>query len=206
MIALEVVLPDSGLLELGDTMLPRARALNGRGDSVDAAIFWASLDTATVVVLDSATGATFGKQTPSGRIQARVGNLRSSPVTITVQPPLDSVAADGVVRDTMALTGVPPDSLSDSLRVRVFATPASGPNLVYRLVTYEAVVYPTAAGGVTFVPRDTLRTATTGVTATQLRFTGGIAPDSVLVTARVLRADGSPVPGSPVSFVVEVTP
>jgi len=200
------VLPDSGILEVGDTLFPRARALNGRGDSVAAAIFWASLDTATVAVLDSTTGATLGKQTPSGRIQARVGNLRSSPMTITVQPPLDSVAADGDIRDTMALTGAPPDSLSDSLRVRVFATPASGPNLVRRLVAYATVAYPPTAGGVTLVPGDTLRTGTAGVTAAQVRFAGGAAPDSVLVTARVLKPDGSPVPGSPVSFVVEVRP
>jgi hypothetical protein len=205
-IALEVVLPDSGMLEVGDTLMPRARALNGRGDSVDATIFWASLDTATVVVLDSATGATLGKQTPSGRIQARVANLRSSPVTITVQPPLDSIAPDGGIRDTIALTGAPPDSLSDSLRLRVFVTPATAANLVYRLVRYETVVYPATAGGVTLVPRDTLRTGTSGVTAAQVRVTGGPAPDSVLVSARVLRPDGSPVPGTPVRFVVEVRP
>ena len=69
-------LPDSGRMEVGDILHPAARALNGRGDSVAAQIFWSSLDTAIVQVVDSATGATRGKTAGTGRVQARFGRLR----------------------------------------------------------------------------------------------------------------------------------
>src|SRR5260221_2177390 len=38
--------PDSGRVEVTDTFRPRGRALNGLGDSVQADLFWSSLDTA----------------------------------------------------------------------------------------------------------------------------------------------------------------
>lgn len=84
-IALEVVLPDT--IVVGETFLARGRALNGRGDSVAAAIFWSSLDTAIVVVLDSVAGETYGKAAGSGRLQARVGALRSNAQSVIVREP-----------------------------------------------------------------------------------------------------------------------
>jgi hypothetical protein len=83
-VALEIVLPDSGRMRVGDTLLPGARALNGRGDSVAAAIFWSSLDTAVIVVVDTETGKTYGKAVGTGRLQARTGNLRSNPQNVVV--------------------------------------------------------------------------------------------------------------------------
>ena len=84
-VALEVVLPDSGRVIVGSTIQPTARALNGRGDSVAAEIFWSSLDTA-IIAVESITGETLGKAVGTGRIQARTGALRSNPQIITVQP------------------------------------------------------------------------------------------------------------------------
>ena len=85
-IAIEVSLPDSGIVAVGDTLVPRARALNGRGDSVAAPIRWAALDTGFVAVVDSMSGATVGRKPGTGRIQARAGSLRSNPVAIIVRP------------------------------------------------------------------------------------------------------------------------
>ena len=85
-VALEVVLPDSGRVIVGATIQPTARALNGRGDSVMAEIFWSSLDTAIIAVADSTTGVMLGKTVGTGRIQARTGALRSNPQIITVRP------------------------------------------------------------------------------------------------------------------------
>lgn len=206
MIAIEVTLPDSGIVEVGDTLLPRARALNGRGDSVAAPLAWASLDPAIVTVVDSAAGATLGVSAGNGRIQARVGNLRSNPITVTVQPPADTARAEGVTRDTVVVSGPPPDSLSDSLRVRVAATPSTPLNLVRRLVTFDMGTYPAGASGATLVPNDTVRTTTQGIAVVQVRLLGGPRPDSVVVTARAQRANGTPVPGSPITFVVEFRP
>src|SRR5437660_487825 len=82
---------------------PLGRALNSQGDSVAAQIFWATLDTATIVVLDSTTGVTVGKVVGSGRLQGRVGLLRSNPQTVVVAARLDSVRAAGAIRDTVTV-------------------------------------------------------------------------------------------------------
>lgn len=85
-IAIEVSLPDSGIVAVGDTLVPHARALNGRGDSVPAPIRWAALDTGFVAVVDSLSGATVGRKPGNGQIQARAGSLRSNPLTVIVRP------------------------------------------------------------------------------------------------------------------------
>jgi hypothetical protein len=83
-IAIEVVLPDSGRVAVGDTLYPHARALDGRGDSVAAEVRWSALDTA-IIGVDSVTGATVGKAPGTGRLQARVESLRSNPQPVLVQ-------------------------------------------------------------------------------------------------------------------------
>ena len=85
-VALEITLPDSGVITVGDTLHPSARALNGRGDSVAAVIFWSSLDTAIIAVIDSSDGRTLGKAVGTGRLQARTGALRSNPQSVIVRP------------------------------------------------------------------------------------------------------------------------
>ena len=85
-VAIEIVLPED-TITIGDTLLPRARALNGRGDSVAAQIFWVSIDTAIIAVLDSTTGQSLGKAQGTGRLQARTGALRSNPRGVIVRAP-----------------------------------------------------------------------------------------------------------------------
>jgi hypothetical protein len=206
-IALEVAVPDSGAVEIGDTLRPRARALNGRGDSVAAEIVWASLDTATVVFPDSLQGRVLGKQQGVGRIQARVGNLRSSPLTVRVQTAADSMRTTAALRDTVHVQAV--DSLSDSLAIEVWATPPEAANLLGRRVTYAITTYPPGVLTVTLQPRDTVLTAasgTVGVAVARVRLTAGPPPDSVVVTAVARRADGMVLPGGPITFVVEFQP
>ncbi|MGH7701017.1 MAG: hypothetical protein ACREMJ_10945 [Gemmatimonadales bacterium] len=206
-VAIEIVLPDSGFLQVDDTLDPHARPLNGRGDSVAATVYWGALDTAVVALVDSETGAAVGKTVGTGRIQARVGRLPSNPVTLVVQPPLDSIRADGAVRDTV--TGSTSGALSDSLRVRVFATMPAGlteaQTLVRRRVTYALLVFPSAGATVTLVPNDTIFTNTGGLAAVQVRLDAGAPPDSVRVTASAAQRDGTPVPDA-VTFVVEFRP
>lgn len=200
--------PDSGAVEVSDSIQPRARALNGYGDSVAATIVWGALDTATVTVLDTTTGLTLGKALGQGRIQARVGSLRSNPLPIRVQSPADSICAasacaDSSIRDTVVLSA--PDSLSDSLSVRVFATPSDAYNQLGRRVSLATAIYPATGTTVTLQPGDTILTNTAGIALFRLRLTSG-QPDSVVVTATARRADGTAAPGSPVTFVVEFRP
>jgi len=200
-VALEVFFPDSGRLEVGDTLHPEARALNGRGDTVPAQVYWTSLDTAFVVVVDSATGATFAKAVGTGRLQARFGGLRSNPQNVFVLARLDSASAAGLIRDTITVSA--PDSLSDSLLVKAWAGTSGAPG---RPVVYAAAIYPPGDTTVTFVPKATAPTDANGIAVARLRFSTGPRPDSVVVTAAVRRPNCTDVPGSPVSFVVEFRP
>ena len=206
-VAIEVFLPDSGRAEVGDTLYPGARALNGRGDSVPAQIYWSSLDTAITPVVDSGTGATFAKAVGTGRLQARAGSLRSNPENVLVFVRLDSASATGPTRDTIVVTPpdtlTPPDSLSDSLAVTAWAGTSGAAG---RPVGYTAAIYPAGLTTVTFVPSATVPTNTGGTAAARLRFETGPVPDSVVVTAAVRRPNGIDVPGSPVRFVVEFRP
>jgi len=196
-VALELFLPDSGRLEVGDTLHPGARALNGRGDSVAAQIFWSSLDTAIVSVVDSATGATLGKAVGTGRLQARFGGLRSNPQNLAVLVRLDSARAAG---DTIIVST---DSLSDSLAVKAWAGTSGAAG---RTVVYETTIYPAGVTNVTLVPLGTAQTNASGIAARQLRLNPGPLPDSIVVRAAVRRPNGTDVPGSPVRFVVEFQP
>jgi hypothetical protein len=200
-VALEVFLPDSGRVEVTDTLRPSARALNGRGDSVAAQVYWSSLDTAIVVVVDSGTGDTFAKAVGTGRLQARVGSLRSNPQNVFILARLDSASAAGPIRDTVTVSA--PGSLSDSLAVKAW-TGTSG--AAGRPVAYAAAIYPPGATTVTFVPREAVPTDAGGTAVARLQLVQGPLPDSVVVTAAIRRPNGTDVPGSPVSFVVEFRP
>lgn len=200
-VALEVFFPDSGLLEIGDTLHPSARALNGHGDSVAAQIFWTSLDTGIVSVVDSGTGKTFAKAVGTGRLQARFGALRSNPENVFVFVRLDSASAPGVTRDTVVVTSV--DSLSDSLIVKAWAGAAGAPG---RPVVYTFDTYPPSDTTVTLVPKGTVVTNASGIAVVQVRLRKATVPDSVVVSAAVLRPNGTAIPGSPVRFVVEFRP
>ena len=206
-VALEVFFPDSGRLEIGDILHPSARALNGHGDSVAAQVFWTSLDTGIVAVVDSATGVTLSKTIGTGRLQARFGGLRSNPENVFVFARLDSASAAGATRDTVVVT--PPDtttkadSLSDSLIVKAWAGTSGAPG---RPVVYTAAIYPPGATTFKFLPRATVLTDANGIAVARFKFTAAPVPDSVVVSAAVKRPNGSDVPGSPVRFVVEFRP
>jgi hypothetical protein len=198
-VAIEVILPDSARVEVTDSYLPQARPLNGAGDSVAAPVFWASLDTAVIAVLDSATGMSLAKQVGTGRLQARVEAIRTGPQTVTVLSHLDSLAASVPTRDSV----VAPDSASNGLAVQATATGGEATN---RRVVYAMTVFPPAGSTVTFVPNDTVFTSSLGVASVQVKYLAGALPDSVVVTASMRRPDGTPIPGSPVTFVVRFSP
>ena len=210
-VAIEVSV-DSVVEEL-DTLRPHARALDGRGDSVAALIYWASLDT-NLTVLDSATGLTVGTRPGNGRLQARAGNLRSNPLVIRVLAAADTLFATRRTVDTVTISATsPPDSLSDSLKVELADTTPSVVPLAGRRITYS-ITYP-APGPVTLVTSDTAHalvtvdtviTSGTGTAAVKARLLAPPPPDSVVITASARRATGAAVPGSPVTFVVRFLP
>ena len=200
-VAIDIVLPDSGRVEVTDTFRPRARALNGIGDSVQAELSWASLDTAVLAVLDSTTGVSISKTMGSARLQARTGNLFSNPQTVTVLARLDSIRVLGAARNTVFAA----DSLSDSLQVQAFALGGAIP--ANRRVVFTKTTFPASDSMVTLLPKDTVLTnPSTGVAVVQVRLGTGPVPDSVVVTATMQHVNRTPVQGSPLTFVVEFRP
>lgn len=198
-IALEVILPDSGRVEVSDSFFPHARALNGAGDTVPTPVFWSSLDTAIIKVPDSTAEVALAIKVGTGRLQARVEALRSNPESVTVLARLDTLFANGPSADTV----VAPDSLSESLQVKALAT---GGEAINRRVVYAATIYPAGDSTVRFVPNDTVFTSSIGVASVQIKFVAGPLPDSVVVFATMRRLDDTQIPGSPVKFVVEFRP
>jgi hypothetical protein len=218
-IALEVTAPDS--LEEYDTLTPHARLLDGHGDSVAAAIVWATADTAPILtVLDSLTGRTVANRIgQTGRLLARADGRISNAISIRTLAAADTLFATGATVDTVAL---PADSVSDSLKVEVADTikSASGGDsltvpLAGRPVVYS-IRYPVSSGPVTLVTNDSIHTLATTDTVTTS--SGGIAfvkvrllsvpvPDSVVIEAIARRrAVGDTVRGSPATFVVRFRP
>jgi len=203
-VAIEIVLPDSGRVEITDTFRPSARALNGLGDSVQAQLFWSSLDS-TLQVLDSTTGVSLAKLVGTARLQARTGKLFSNTQTVQLLARLDSVAAAVNTRDTLDVT--PTNSTVDSLSNQLtIATIAFGGAAATRRVAYAATTYPDSVPAVTLLPRDTVLTAADGTAFVQVRLHAGPLPDSVVVTATMRKFHGDSLPGSPVIFVVEIKP
>jgi len=200
-VAIEIVLPDSGRVEVTDTFRPRALALNGVGDSVQAEFSWASLDTAVLAVLDSTTGVSLSKTIGPARLQAHTGNLFSNPQSVTVLARLDSIRVLGAARETVFAA----DSLSNSLQVQAFALGGAIP--ANRRVVFTATTFPVSGPVVTLLPKDTVFTnPSTGVAAAQVRLHTGTVPDSVVVTATMQHVNRTPVQGSPLTFVVEFRP
>jgi hypothetical protein len=218
-IAIEVTAPDS--LEELVTLVPHARALDGHLDSVPVTFIWSTLDTAILTVLDSTTGRTVVNHAGNtGRLLARTGSMFSNPVVIRALAAADTVYPTPATRvaDTVHLSV---DSLSDSLAVLIadiIDSTSGGDSLTVPLagrpVAYS-ITFPTVPGPVTLVTSDTAHTLVTGdtvssgslgIASVKLRLIAGPVPDSVLVTASAHRAVGTPVPGSPVTFVVRFLP
>lgn len=86
-IGLEVVGSTNRKISVGDTLILLARGVTARGERVASLqIEWAVLDSVvTAFSLDPATGMVIGKEKGSGRVQGRYQELRTDPITITVE-------------------------------------------------------------------------------------------------------------------------
>jgi len=216
-IALALTVGDS--VETGDTLRAHAVAVTAGGDSSTGGVHWASFDTTVLAVPDSTMGTFVGVRAGTTSIQAHTGGLLSNPIAITVTPAADTLALASTAFDTISVTAR--DSVSDSLAVTVADTMSNAPNpptltpLAGRLVSFAVVRTPPGAT-VTLITADTahalattttVATGTDGLAAVQVRYLGGAAlPDSVVVAATATRANGTVLAGSPVTFVIQLTP
>ncbi len=94
--------PEDRTVVVGDTIHLAAQAVNAAGEFIaDAAIFWAIIDADSGQIgfsLDTATGIVSGVQPGSGRVQARVEEIRSNPILITVVAPTGALSMSSRAR------------------------------------------------------------------------------------------------------------
>ena len=91
-VGIEALVPVPAVIQLGDTIRLRARAVDQNGDSVDAVIHWRTAD--TTVALDSTTGLVSGRFTGSAKLQPLAGTLVGPMVTFSVTRRADTVVVD----------------------------------------------------------------------------------------------------------------
>jgi hypothetical protein len=203
-IALEIRVPTSTRVEVGDTIQLEAHALNQDGDSVAATVTWrASPD--TVVDIDSTTGRLTGLLGGStGQVQAMSGKLTSNLVTFTVLARVDTLVIRGpdTLRVAQGASFSPP--LDAALQAGSPPLGVSG-----RTITYEVVQTFGQPGDTLQLngagPRVTVQTGADGGPATPVMvetIAGTGAPDSAYVEIRATRPSGALIPGSGQVFIV----
>jgi hypothetical protein len=217
-----VVTGDSIRDTLGAAAPLRATAYDGNGNEIPGApIVYFSLDTGVVVHPDGHLVAT--RRDGTLRLLASFAGLQSQIRTIQVTRLPDSVAATSP--DTVALQYALPDAASNvspGIALRLTSSDTTGgvsANVAGWVVRWRLIhagdtlaLTDTSsfalwdAGGTRHSLRDT--TGTDGTSARRLRVYANQLPpqpDSVIVVAEV-RALGAQVPGSPLRFVVNITP
>ena len=208
------------MLEEGDTLRLRARAISAKGDTVpDAGLWWVLLDVDSIgqvgFTIDSATGLISAYGPGSGDVQARVDNLGTGAITVTVAPAPDSVAAVSetrVIVDTAAVSSTPLTVVVWDFTTSPGDTLALGGKPVHFLTVDPPAGSP-AADSFFITESGTqpgsdshkvdLTTAANGQAAVSaVRVGGQTQPDSVAIEAVALTAHGDTVAGSPIRFWV----
>lgn len=217
-----IVAGDSLRDTLGVVRPLEARALNSENEVIPGApISFVVIDTGTTVEIDDATGFITGVDTGSVRVIASVGELQSLPITIVVTLRPDTIVPLSAVLDSIQFL-IGRESQID-LRVRVLhdTTPgvAEGTVPVRSYVVHFRIVDPPGLpvndSTIVQLVNDNRRASTTDTTDASgeakrtVRLSPAVRttpPDSIIVEATATRPDQSPVPGSPIRFVVKITP
>ncbi|HEU4586064.1 MAG TPA: hypothetical protein VFR95_09955 [Gemmatimonadaceae bacterium] len=225
-VAIETFAPPLPSVVVGDTMRDtagnvaplRATVYNADGNPIpDAPIHFLALDSLHRIMLDTVTGIVVGRDTGQARVIARVGNLESQPIPITVVlRPTAIIPLDPLV-DTLNFTidfTTGRDTLQN-LRVRLIHVEGTDTVGVPSFLVRYDFEYPPGFGNndstkVQLVDGTSRRaalfatTASDGSTSQALRITPFATPDtdSVIVTARAAQPGG---PATPIRYVVHYT-
>lgn len=197
-----------------------ARAVDaGNNPIADADIIWETLDVDSGQVgftIDGTSGLVSALSPGMGRVQARVGSLRSGIVTVTVTPAPDSIGLSGDSPITLAVGATTSPNLS-TMVYDLTTVPDSQIALLGKPVHFSVTV-PTPGGveteGFFLTQTDTVPGSTphqfiattdgSGLAFVVIRrVSGSTVPDSAVVQAVGLTARGDTVPGSPIRFVVD---
>jgi hypothetical protein len=196
-VAIEFLVPKPSQVEVGDTIVLRARLLDQSGDSADSGeLRWRTPD--TTVAVDSITGVFTGLVVTSagGRVQPTAGTLVGPIVTFTVLAHADTlmVPAESVVV-------APADTQTTAFGAKIArfdSTGLSGRTMIVRLITPldgSVVLDSPSISDTLDVLSDTTLTGAGGLTTlfVQVR---GTRPDSVVVEFEGRHVSDAPIAGS----------
>lgn len=229
--AIEIVQPTLPALVRGDTLRDTlgvatplvVRVLNSRNEVIAGApVVFEKIDTASVFTVDPATGVIVGVDTGTARVAASVGSLQSSPIAIVVTLRPDTITPLSALRDSIDFLVGRDTRLDVRVRVGHDTTPGgvSDPTVPVRsYLVHFAIVDPPGlpaddSTGVILAndagrPSRVDTTDASGEAKRAVRLSPAVRtvpPDSIIVEASAVRPDRSPVPGSPVRFVVKIKP
>jgi hypothetical protein len=197
-VGLDIRTPELKTIEVGETLLLTAQALDKNGDPVSAQIAWRAPDPTLTV---DETGVITGVSPGTGRVQAFIGSLTSSLESFTVIARADTL----IVTDSI-LTVTPGVATSAPLVTEVESFSPAGPlpswPVIYTIVSPPDVGPHTIElpGGVLV---DTVATGTDGaVSSVTLTRLNASQPATAIVEVRSFRTRGGAVPGSGQRFTV----
>lgn len=194
-VGIDIRTPTLKTIEVGETLLLSAQALDKNGNPVSATITWRAPDPTLTV---DQSGAITGVSPGTGRVQAFVGSLASSLESFTVIARADTL----IVTDSL-FTVAPGVAASAPLVTTVRSLSPAGPlpswPVVYTVIspTDSSVQLP---GGVQVA---TIPTGTDGaVSSVTLTRLNAAQPATAIVEVRSFRTRGGTVPGSGQRFTV----
>ncbi|MGI9075971.1 MAG: hypothetical protein ACR2G6_01410 [Gemmatimonadaceae bacterium] len=217
-----IVVGDSLRDATGQVISLSARAFNSSNDVISSApIRFYVLDTG-IVTLDSITGRIFGRRPGQATVIASIGGLQSERITIRVTLRPDTLFGLDSLRRSMPFSLLGATNSGD---LRVFlghdSLTTTGADTSLAVPNYLVQFRIAAPTGDSASVSDTTRVVLTneadrpsvvdttdaqGIAARRLRLSAAVnvVPDSVVVEATATRPDNSPVPGSPVQFIVRI--
>ena len=221
-IAIEIDGAAQKSVEENATITLSAAAIDAAGDTVpDAVIVWELLladsgDVDSGFDLDGITGIIQASSPGSGRVRARVEELRSDTISIVVTGAPDSIAASGDTLLTMALDTATTSPPIEATLFDLTTDPSAIQPLAEKMVTFTLVdplpgaseaqgFFLTAGDSIPGSDPHTLTVPTNGTGTASImvrRVTGSTLPDSAVVNAIAVTAVGDTVRGSPVRFTV----
>ena len=201
-----------------------ARALNSRNEVIAGAPirFFAARNDSAIIAVDSSTGTVAGLRTGNAEVVAQVAGLQSVRLQVRVTPAPDSVYAVSPLLDSVLYALA--DDTARTLVVAVVRhdTVAGRDTLVlvpFWRVRYTIVDPPDLAANtdttrayIADASNRFSRVDTTGADSARrrIRFPTPVVSDTTRRTfvteVVVLRADGTPLPGSPILFTTVIRP
>ncbi len=202
-VGLELVLPDCFGLEPQQSIRLSARAIDQAGDSVNAAIYWWSPDSLHVLSVDSVSGTIQGIGLGTAQVRARTSSIYSEFLSFTVTPRPDTLFSAPFEKRVVA------GSAATAAGVIAHLTTSRRDTAVVGRPVEFSVVFPSFATASArtvelagHVLHKSICSTTANATLQLLRIVGTATPDSVLVEVTAVRADSTPVPGSPDTVTV----